>query len=234
MNRGIQKIFAQVPHTYELINHILTFGMDIICRRKAAKIAAGGGGNRWMDLCSGTGEMAANLARLSQNGTTVYAADFSQPMLSMARKKPEASRIRFVITDVGMLPFPDATFDALTISFATRNINTSRENLIICLKEFNRVLKPGGRFINLETSQPKSKLLQKLMHLYVKAAVKPIGGTISGSKAGYAYLSQTVPRFYPAEAFAEIIRTAGFATVEYRRLFFGIIAIHIGQKKADK
>lgn len=234
MNRGIQKIFAQVPRTYELINHILTLGMDIVCRRKAAKIAVSGGGIRWLDLCSGTGEMAANLARLSQNGTTVYAADFSQPMISVAKKKPEAEKIRFVITDVGALPFQDNSFDALTISFATRNINTSRENLIDCLKEFNRVLKAGGRFVNLETSQPKSKILRKLMHLYVKVAVKPIGGTISGSKAGYAYLSQTVPRFYPAEAFAEIIRTAGFASVEYRRLFFGIIAIHIGQKKADK
>jgi demethylmenaquinone methyltransferase/2-methoxy-6-polyprenyl-1,4-benzoquinol methylase len=234
MNKGVQKIFAQVPHTYELINHILTFGMDIVCRKKAARLAASEGGARWLDVCSGTGEMAANLARLSRNGTEVYAADFSQPMLAMARKKPEAEKIEFVLSDVGALPFPDGSFDAITISFATRNINPSPAGLAAYLKEFNRVLRPGGRFINLETSQPNSKLLQKLMHLYVKIAVKPIGGTISGSKAGYAYLSHTVPRFYPAEEFAGIIGSAGFGPVEFKRLFFGIIAIHTGRKPGRK
>ena len=230
MNKGVQKIFGEVPRTYELVNHVLTFGMDLICRRRAARIAAAGGGTRWLDVCSGTGEMAANLVRLSRNGTSVFAADFSLPMLSKAAEKKEADRITFVIADVKALPFPDNSFDLITISFATRNINISRDILIEHLKEFHRVLKPGGCFVNLETSQPRFSLTRGLMHLYVKLAVKPIGSGISGSKAGYAYLSHTIPRFYPPEEFAAIIHQAGFGTVTFKRMFGGVIAVHKGVK----
>jgi demethylmenaquinone methyltransferase/2-methoxy-6-polyprenyl-1,4-benzoquinol methylase len=230
MNKGIQKIFAEVPKTYELINHVLTFGMDIICRKRAAKIGTKDGGAVWLDVCSGTGEMAANLARLGDNDTKVIATDFSLPMLKVAATKPEAKRINFVISDVKVLPFPDNSIDLIAISFATRNLNTNRETLIGHLREFHRVLRPGGRFVNLETSQPKNRLIRKLMHLYIKISVKQIGGMISGSKAGYAYLSHTVPRFYPADEFAEIIKQAGFGKVDYKQMFFGVIAVHKGVK----
>jgi demethylmenaquinone methyltransferase / 2-methoxy-6-polyprenyl-1,4-benzoquinol methylase len=230
MNKGVQKIFGEVPQTYELVNHVLTFGMDVICRRRAARIAAEGGGIRWLDVCSGTGEMAANLVRLSRNGTSVFAADFSLPMLSKATEKKESDRITFVIADVKTLPFPDNSFDLITISFATRNINIDRDILIEHLKEFHRVLRPGGRFVNLETSQPRFSWMRRLMHLYVKLAVKPIGSGISGSKAGYAYLSHTIPRFYQPEEFAEIIQQAGFGKVTYKKMFGGVIAVHKGIK----
>ena len=230
MNKGIQKIFAEVPRTYELVNHVLTLGMDIVCRRKAARLAAEGGGIRWLDACSGTGEMAANLCRFSQNGTRIFAADFSLPMLKMAAQKKAAKEIRFIISDVRSLPFPDNSLDLITISFATRNLNTNREALIAHLTEFCRVLRPGGRFVNLETSQPKYRLIRWIMHLYVKLSVRRIGAMISGSKAGYAYLSQTVPRFYEAEEFADIIKQAGFGKVEFKRMFFGVIALHKGVK----
>lgn len=230
MNKGIQKIFAEVPKTYELVNHVLTFGMDIVCRRKAARLAAEGGGRRWLDVCSGTGEMAANLCRFSQNGTRIFAADFSLPMLRVAAQKKMAKEIRFVISDVRSLPFPDNSLDLITITFATRNLNTNREILISHLTEFCRVLRPGGRFVNLETSQPRYRLIRWFMHLYVRLSVRRIGAMISGSKAGYAYLSQTVPRFYEAEEFAEIIRQAGFGKVEFKRMFFGVIAVHRGVK----
>jgi demethylmenaquinone methyltransferase/2-methoxy-6-polyprenyl-1,4-benzoquinol methylase len=226
MNKGIQKIFGEVPRTYELVNHILTFGMDIIARRKAARMAVSDGGTRWLDACSGTGEMAANLVRLSGEKAKVFAADFSVPMLTMAARKPEGNKINFVISDVSRLPFPDSSFDLITISFATRNINTSRENLIKTVAEFHRILKPKGRFVNLETSQPSLSLARNFMHFYVKIAVKPIGSFISGSKAGYTYLSQTIPRFYPPNEFSSIIKEAGFSEVAYKRLFGGIIAIH--------
>jgi demethylmenaquinone methyltransferase / 2-methoxy-6-polyprenyl-1,4-benzoquinol methylase len=226
MNKGIQKIFGEVPRTYELVNHILTFGMDIIARRKAARMAVFEGGTFWLDACSGTGEMAANLVRLAEARTKIFAADFSAPMLAMAARKPEGKKINFVISDVGRLPFPDNSFDLITISFATRNINTSRENLIKTVAEFRRILKPGGRYINLETSQPSLWPVRKMMHIFVRLAVNPIGRLISGSKTGYAYLSQTIPRFYPPEKLASIIIEAGFAGVTYKRLFGGGIAIH--------
>ncbi len=226
MNKGIQKIFSQLPRRYELINHILTFGLDIICRKRTAKMGASGGGAIWLDVCTGTGEMAINLSRLKQNGTSIMAADFSLPMVQRAKQKPETNNISFVISDVAELPFENNSIDLIHISFATRNINTGREKLIEHFREFYRVLKPGGRFINLETSQPKSKLLRSLMHLYVRLSVKQIGSMISGSKAGYAYLSKTIPRFYTAEELSEILKEAGFAEVWYKQMFAGITAIH--------
>lgn len=226
MNKGIQKIFSEVPKTYELVNHILTLGMDIICRRRAARAATSEGGTVWLDVCSGTGEMAVNLWKRRPEGTRVFAADFSYPMLSVAAGKREARGINFIIADVGRLPFGDSSFDLITISFATRNINTNREILIEYFREFHRVLKPGGRFINLETSQPRFGIIRALMHLYVKVAVKPIGMIISGSKAGYAYLSHSIPRFYPPAELAAILKQAGFSEVTYRRMFPGAIAMH--------
>ena len=226
MSKGIRKIFSEVPHTYDLINHILTFGLDILWRRKAAMVAAAGGGSKWIDICSGTGEMALCLSRLAKNKTMVVATDFCAPMIRKATEKPEAHQIAFTLASANALPFRDGTFDLVTISFATRNINVSRDTLIHCLREFHRVLKPGGRFVNLETSQPSSRLLRRLFHLYIRLAVRPLGYIISGSNDAYSYLSHTIPRFYSADEFADIIRQAGFAKVDFSHMMFGAAAIH--------
>lgn len=228
----IQGVFSpQVSITYELVNHILTVGHDALWRRKAARIAAASGGTQWADMCTGTGEMAVWLSRLAPPGTTVYAVDFSVPMLDVARKKPEAQNVAFVISNVEALEFPDDSLDLITITFATRNINSKRDALIQTFAEFYRVLKPGGHFINLETSQPSSRLIRCVFHAYVKLFVKPVGGLISGSYMGYAYLKHTIPRFYPPEELCDIVSQAGFTNVTYRKLLFGVAAIHQGIKQ---
>lgn len=225
-HRSIQRIFSEVPQTYELVNHVLTFGLDSLWRRKAARIAAAGGGKLWLDVCSGTGEMAVCLSRLAGQNTKVIAADFSLPMLNKIREKPEGSKIFFTLADASSLPFPDCTFDLVTISLGTRNLNVRRETLIESFREFYRVLKPGGRFVNLETSQPPAGLMRKLFHLYVRLVVKNIGSLLSGSKAGYSYLSYTIPRFYRADELADIMRQAGFDEVSFNRVILGVAAIH--------
>ncbi|OVE76051.1 hypothetical protein BVX97_02420 [bacterium E08(2017)] len=204
--------------------------MDSIWRKKTAKIAAEAGGSKWVDMCSGTGETAAYLRRLAPPETEVYAVDLSEAMLDEAKKKPEAKNITFIVSDVKELAFEDNSIDLITISFATRNINLSKEVLTETFAEFHRVLKPGGRFVNLETSQPSSSLIRSAFHAFVKLLVKPIGGAISGSYTGYAYLKHTIPRFYPADELSDIIKAAGFDKVEYQRLIFGIAAIHQGIK----
>ena len=226
MSKGIRKVFSEVPYTYELVNHILTWGLDILWRRKAAKVATMEGGTRWIDICSGTGEMAVYLSRLAKRKTMVVAADFSIPMISKAIVKPEADQIVFILADANVLPFRDGTFDLVTIAFATRNINVSRNILFQCFREFYRILKPGGRLVNLETSQPSSRLVRGLFHLYVRLAVRPLGYIISGSRAGYAYLSHTIPRFYSAGEFVDIIRHIGFVEVTFNHMMLGASAIH--------
>lgn len=227
----IREIFSlHVSTTYEVVNHILTFGHDALWRRRAARIAAAPGGTQWADMCTGTGEMAVCLRRLAPPETTIHAVDFSLPMMAVAMKKPEARNIVFVVSDVKALNFQDNSLDLITISFATRNINLNRDVLTQTFAEFCRVLKPGGRFINLETSQPSSRLTRQLFHAYVKLFVKSVGGLISGSYKGYAYLTHTIPRFYPPEELSDIMRRAGFKDVTYKKLMFGIAAIHQGMK----
>jgi len=241
MNKGLQKIYSEIPKRYELINHLLTFGADIYCRKKAVAMATenngftkSGGATEaqkshdvtWVDICSGTGETVMSLSKLASENTTLIAADFSLPMLNIARQKPEADKINFVLTDARNLPFDSNSIDLITISFATRNLNTNREILIDTFAEFQRVLKTTGRFINLETSQPPNRFFRKLMHLFVGLSVRRIGGFLSGSKPGYAYLSHSIPRFYTADELSQILNEAGFSKVTYKRLFFGIMAIH--------
>jgi demethylmenaquinone methyltransferase/2-methoxy-6-polyprenyl-1,4-benzoquinol methylase len=233
MKKGIQKIFSEVAETYELVNHILTLGMDRRWRQKAALEASQANGSLWLDVCSGTGEMAECLWSLSGGKVRIVPVDFSPQMFARAGQKPQFRKLLLTQAEADKLPFLDETFDLVTISFATRNINVSREILIQTFKEFHRVLKFGSRFVNLETSQPRSKLFRKLFHSYVILAVKPVGFLISGSKAGYSYLSQTIPRFYDAEGLTGILQEAGFRRVTYKRLFFGVAAIHTGIKSPE-
>ena len=226
----VQSVFSQVPATYELVNHILTFGLDIVWRRRAARIAAMAGGREWADMCTGTGEMAVYLSRLAPKVTKIHAIDFSGPMMAEATKKPEAKHINFITSDIKALPFPDESLDLITMSFATRNINLSKDILIQSFSEFYRVLRPRGRFVNLETSRPSFSPLRRCFHLYVKLFVGPIGSRISGSKTGYAYLAKTIPRFYSPEELADIMRRAGFQKVTFKKLLFGVAAIHQGMK----
>ncbi len=230
MNKLLRNIFSEVPETYELVNHVLTFGLDILWRKRAVKIAVKSGGNLWIDVCTGTGEMASYLCRFAKNGTKVYAADFSLPMLRKAKEKPEGGCIKFLLSDVENLPFPDYTFDLITISFATRNINRNRNTLIRTFKEFHRILKVNGHFVNLETSQPSFSIIRRIFHKYVKLFVTPIGSRISDSKSGYAYLANTIPWFYRAEELTNIMHQAGFIDIRIKKLMFGVAAIHQGVK----
>ncbi len=226
----VQTVFSQVPATYELANHVLTLGLDIVWRKRTARTASKAKTDFWVDMCTGTGETAAYLSRAAPNGTKIFAVDFSLPMLETAKTKPEAKHISFVASDINALPFSDESFDLVTMSFATRNLNLSKDILIKSFSEYYRLLRPGGRFVNLETSQPRATFVRKCFHLYVKLFVKSIGSRISGSKTAYTYLANTIPRFYPPEELSEIMKQAGFEEVTFQRHSLGIVAIHLALK----
>jgi demethylmenaquinone methyltransferase/2-methoxy-6-polyprenyl-1,4-benzoquinol methylase len=226
MSKGLLKIFSEVANQYELVNHVLTFGLDIPWRKRASQIAAADGGTLWLEVCSGTGEMAINLQKLATPGTRIVLSDFSFPMISKARSKSELQNAFISLAESCKLPFLANTFDLVVISFATRNIAGNRVRLMKFLKEFYRVLKPGGRFINLETSQPISRPIRAAYHLYTKGIVRTVGRLISGSRTGYAYLAHSVASFFDAEELSMILCEVGFSRVTCRKMSFGIVAVH--------
>ncbi len=234
MKKGVQKIFSEVVETYELVNHLLTCGLDIKWRKRAARIASQTEGDVWLDICTGTGEMARNLDRFARGNIKIISLDFCFSMLLEARKKKIENReISFIQSDVRFLPFNDETIDVVTISFATRNLGLNSQALLPYFREFWRVLKPGGNFINLETSQPRLRIIRRLLHFYARVVVRLAGSALSGSKSGYAYLSYTIPRFIPARELKLTLGEAGFISVRMFRLFLGIAYIHIAQKKGS-
>jgi demethylmenaquinone methyltransferase/2-methoxy-6-polyprenyl-1,4-benzoquinol methylase len=234
MKKGVQKIYTEIAHRYDLINHVMTLGLDILWRKTAAREAADLAPQRILDVCCGTGDMSVEISRKVSPGTRVIGADFSLPMLRLASSKSYVSQASFVLSDVGCLPFPHDTFDLLAISFATRNLDSGPEVLEKFFREFYRVLKPGGIFVHLETSQPRIRLLRSLFHAYVRILVRPLGSRLSGSAAGYRYLAYTVPRFYPAEELSSLLKRAGFTRVDCRPFFFHVAALHTARKSFGK
>jgi len=226
----LQKFYCDISSAYELVNHAMTLGLDVVWRRNAARMASATGGARWLDVCTGTGEMAVYLKRAAGQEATVLAADFSAAMLKMATSKREASGIAFILADAQHLPFADGTFDLVTTSYSTRNMDSSRGGLVKSFAEFHRILRPGGHYVSLETSQPPSRPIRCLFHLYVRLTVRPLGYIIARSSAAYTYLSQTIRSFYTAEELAAILRRAGFARVSFRRMMLGAAAIHTAVK----
>jgi demethylmenaquinone methyltransferase/2-methoxy-6-polyprenyl-1,4-benzoquinol methylase len=231
MPPALREIFNRLASSYERVNHALTLGLDVCWRRRAARLAAQGGGSRWLDVCSGTGDMARELRRRAAPATRILALDFCRPMLARAAARPSQDGVfEYILAEAALLPFPDASFDLLTVAFATRNLNLTTQILTGTFREFHRVLKPGGRFVNLETSQPHLRPVRFFFRIYVRAFVLPVGRRLSGSREGYAYLSSSIPQFYPPEELAGLLKEAGFSGVTFRRFLFGASAVHIAVK----
>ncbi|MCE5216546.1 ubiquinone/menaquinone biosynthesis methyltransferase [bacterium] len=230
MSRFLHQTFDEIAPGYERMNHAMTLGLDILWRRATARIAASIPSSRRLDVCTGTAETAVLLKGIAPEPELVVGADFSAQMMAVAKQKPETTGISFVGAEAGNLPFADGRFDLVTVTLATRNLASSAEGLQGCFAEFHRVLKPGGRFINLETSQPPNRLVWWGFRLYVAAVVPLMAWLLSGFRPGYAYLARSIPRFHDADGLAQVLRESGFAEVSYRRLFLGAAAIHVATK----
>lgn len=226
MKRDLRKIFSPISKDYELVNHILTLSLDHLWRRKAARIASRSGGNLWLDVCTGTGEMACYLSRNSKGSASIVGVDFSPVMIKEARRKRGGCFSLLVVADAGELPFKDESFDLVTISFGMRNLEEDKKGLLSSLKEFHRVLRVGGRLVILETSQPELMFIRKIFHFFVRVTVVPLGVILTGSKQSYSYLSYSIRNFPPAPELKKLFIDAGFNKVEIYPLFFGVAAIH--------
>lgn len=234
LNKPLHRIFTAVPRRYDLINRIITFGLDQRWRREAAKECLASHPGRVLDIGCGTGDLVLNLARLADDDVALIGLDYSRPMLEIATRKAarlaKKGKITFIYGDAANLPFPDGYFDGVGISFAFRNLTYKNPLTSRHLAEVLRVLSPGGRYVIVESSQPKSKLIRKLYHFYLRWFVYPVGYLLSGNKGAYSYLAESATRFYTAEEVKEMLLAAGFRQVSFRRFFFGAAALHIAVK----
>ena len=177
----LRDVYRKIPHRYESTNHLLTFGLDIIWRRIAAGAAVrAAGGHLWLDMCSGTGETALLLSRRSPAGTTVISADFSVPMLLEGVKRRGRNTFVPAAASADALPFPDGTFDLVTVTFAARNLRSRTGLFGGSLREIRRVLKPGGIFVNLETSRPTAAPVRSILHMYSGIVVGMLVKALTG------------------------------------------------------
>jgi demethylmenaquinone methyltransferase/2-methoxy-6-polyprenyl-1,4-benzoquinol methylase len=220
----VQNIFTRVAPRYDLMNRLMTGGQDAAWRREVIRRARLASGDHLLDLGSGTGDLARE-ARVQQPGCRVTAADFTLAMMLVGQERPGPA-LTFSAADALNLPFPARKFDALTSGFLLRNV----ADLDRALREQLRVLKPGGRWVALDTTRPKRTLLSPFIYLHMHAVIPLLGTLLTGQRDAYTYLPDSSEAFLRAEELAAHLAAAGFKKVGFRRLNFGTIAIHWGEK----
>jgi len=218
---SVRTMFDRIAPVYDLMNRLMTAGLDQRWRRLTAE-AAVQQGDRVLDACCGTGDLALADERA---GGRVTALDFSDRMLERARRK--SSSIEWTHGDLLELPFPDASFDAATVGFGVRNVADLERGL----SELRRVLRAGGRVAILEITTPRG-LLRPFYRLWFDGLVPLVGKLLPGGSA-YAYLPASVRRFPGPEQLAEMMMRIGFEDVRHRLLAGGIVALHTGAARDD-
>ncbi len=217
--KDVQTMFDRIAPVYDVMNRVMTAGLDLRWRRLTAE-AVVRRGDRVLDACCGTGDLAVADLRA---GGDVTGLDFSPRMLERARRKSDA--VKWVEGDMLTLPFEDGSFEAATVGFGVRNVVDLEHGLA----ELARVLVPGGRVGILEITTPTG-LLAPFYRLWFDRIVPLLGKVLKGGEA-YSYLPASVRRFPDKEALAGLLRAAGFDGVEYRTFAGGIVALHTGTKR---
>jgi demethylmenaquinone methyltransferase/2-methoxy-6-polyprenyl-1,4-benzoquinol methylase len=213
---GVRTMFDRIAPVYDVMNRVMTAGLDVRWRKLAAA-AAVRPGDRVLDAACGTGDLA--IADLKAGAGKVTGLDFSEEMLARARKK---APLEWIQGDMLALPFADGTFDAATVGFGVRNV----ADLELSLRELRRVLRPGGRVAILEITQPRGPA-RHFFHLWFDKVVPLLGKVLPGGNA-YTYLPASVKRFPDADTLATLLRECGFGHVSYRLLGGTIVALHTG------
>ena len=231
--KPLYDMFSEIPPRYDLINTIITLNMDRSWRQKAARECLTGKPKRILDLCCGTGDLAMSITRLAEHPAEVCGLDFSQSMLEIAAEKSGAKGLKgitFTRADASLLPFANASFDCIGISFAFRNLTYKSPSVKDYLTEILRVLEPGGRLVIAESSQPKSVLIRSVYHFYMRQWVFRIGWLISGNRQAYRYLAESCSRYYSPDELTELLLKLGFTQVRYTPFFFGVAGIFVATR----
>ncbi|HUF47822.1 MAG TPA: bifunctional demethylmenaquinone methyltransferase/2-methoxy-6-polyprenyl-1,4-benzoquinol methylase UbiE [Vicinamibacterales bacterium] len=227
----IAGMFDAIARRYDLLNHVLSLGLDRRWRRRAVRDLAFTGRERVIDVCTGTGDLAIE-AITSRTGAArdVVGIDFAGQMLQVAKAKVAAAgladRARFVRGDATRLPCPDASADAVTVGFGIRNVI---DPAAAC-REFFRILKPGGRLAILEFGMPRIPGIRAAYRAYFTHVLPRVGGLVSRHGDAYSYLPASVQQFMTPGEFSALLRAEGFSDVTAVRLLFGVVYLHMATR----
>ena len=226
----IAAMFDRISPKYDALNHLLSFNIDKVWRRKTAKAVAKSQPKTILDLATGTADLAIAIAKRNPQAQLI-GLDISEKMLDIGKEKVKqrnlANQIELRLGDAAALPFEDNSFDAITVAFGVRNF----EDLGKGLFEISRVLKPGGQAVILEFSMPEKFPVKQLYCFYFKRLLPFIGGIVSKDKSAYIYLPQSVERFPKPETFLPLLASKGLNYGTNRRLSFGICTLYQAEKR---
>ncbi len=224
----VRHMFNAIARRYDLLNHLLSFGVDICWRKQAIAMLDVEPQGLVLDLACGTGDFA--METIGQKKCEVIGADIAQQMLVYGnikkKKKPLGNKLHFANADGERLPFRPATFEGATIAFGIRNMGSMDQ----ALTEMSRVLKDKGQLIVLEFSLPEFKPFRSLYLFYFKHILPRVGGLISGDAEAYSYLPLSVSAFPPVDEFAQKMKNKGFSEVSFKKLLYGVAVIYKGIK----
>ncbi|MCO6412926.1 MAG: bifunctional demethylmenaquinone methyltransferase/2-methoxy-6-polyprenyl-1,4-benzoquinol methylase UbiE [Thiogranum sp.] len=226
--RRVAGVFDSVASRYDLMNDAMSFGIHRLWKRFAIEQSGARPGQTILDLAGGTGDLAARLSRIVGHSGQVVVGDINASMLQVGRERlldqGLAGNIRFVQANAECLPFPDGSFDCITIAFGLRNV-TDKDK---ALKSMFRVLKPGGRLLVLEFSRPVAPGLRPLYDLYSFKLLPLMGRIIASDENSYRYLAESIRMHPDQETLKSMMEQAGFEDCDYFNLSGGIVALHRG------
>lgn len=231
----VRQMFGEIAGRYDLLNHLLSLGVDVYWRRRTVRLAPPRGAAPLLDVCTGTGDLALAYARAAREASAVVGSDFTPQMLHLAMRKAERESMRrrvqtplaFVLADAQALPFADDQFQIVSVAFGLRNVADPRRGL----REMVRVCRPGGRVVVLEFSQPRNRLFGAIYRFYFRHVLPRVGQWISGSRLdAYRYLPASVGEFPCGAELASLLRECGLREVQYRPLTCGIATLYWGIK----
>jgi demethylmenaquinone methyltransferase/2-methoxy-6-polyprenyl-1,4-benzoquinol methylase len=224
-------MFGEIAPRYDFLNHLLSLGIDLHWRRQTVRRVPPEGAEPVLDLCAGTGDLALAYFRHGGTDSPIVAADFCGEMLAIGRQKGQRAgangRLTFVEADAQQLPFPDDSFQIVSVAFGLRNVaDPSR-----ALAEMVRVCRPGGRVAVLEFSLPRRQPLRGVYRWYFRHVLPRIGALFArGSDGAYNYLPNSVGEFASGQALCDLMAGAGLGEVQFKPLTFGVATLYVGRK----